>query len=162
LGTFGAIFSCFRCAARTVVENVRGGCGVHNVTRRACLKSNSIETHEKLRQRQGKLTSRWAKAMWDFWSVFTNFLAICQFVLAKVVSRASSHTCACVGNIPAFQKIHWKKIRRDQGPTHGTNFWQVMQNVRFVNYRMVVCSYWVRVVDGVPSKLFESSRGNQG
>ena len=47
-----------------------------NVTRRACLKSNSIETHEKLRQRQGKLTSRWAKTIWDFWSVFLNFLAM--------------------------------------------------------------------------------------
>ena len=78
--------------------------------RRACLKSNSIETHEKLRQRQGKLTPTWAKTISNFWLVFLEFLAACQFVLAKVVSRPGSHTCACVGNTRAFQKIHWKKI----------------------------------------------------
>ena len=41
-----------------------------HVARRACLKSNSIEAHEKLRQRQGKLTSTWAKTLCTFWSFF--------------------------------------------------------------------------------------------
>ena len=95
----------------------------YHVTRRACLKSNSIEAHEGLRQRQGKLTSTWANTICTFWSVLLNFLAVCQFVLAKVVSRPSSHTYECVGGTQTFQNIHWKrlgapKVRR-MGPTFG-------------------------------------------
>ena len=47
---------------------------------------------------------------------------MCQFVLAKVVFRASSHVCACVGCAQVFRKIHCKKIRRVQGPTRGAIF----------------------------------------
>ena len=94
-----------------------------NMTRRACLESNSIQAHEKLRQRQGKLSSSWAKTIWDFRSVFRNFLAMCQFVLALVVSVASSRACAYVGNSRTVQKIHCKKSGRLQGSAHETNFW---------------------------------------
>lgn len=82
----------------------------YHVIRRACHESSSIEARGDLRQRQAKLTPRWAKTMCTFYLFFLRLLAICQFVLAKVVSRRSSDTYACVGNSRVFQKIHSKRL----------------------------------------------------
>ena len=43
------------------------------------------------------------------WSVFLNFLAMCQSVLALVVCAASSHTCAYAGDNETLQNIHCKR-----------------------------------------------------
>ena len=85
----------------------------------------------QVRQRQGKLNSKYAKTICNFWSVFLDFLAMCQFVFGKVVFRASSHTYACMGIVQKFQKIHWEKIELVQGRSHGTNFWRVVQKPCF-------------------------------
>ena len=68
----------------------------YHVTRRACLKSNSIEAHGKLRQRQGKLTPRCAKTIWDFWSFFSEFSRDVSVRFGQgCVQTEFSYMCMC-------------------------------------------------------------------
>ena len=83
--------------------------------------------------------------MCTFWPGFLEFLAMCQFVLAQIVSAASPHTYACVGSAQALQKIHCGKCRLAQGPTHGAKFLvsrttcRVLEDFRLVELILSVC-----------------------